>query len=118
MTEVGVVPHRLVALGGGARSQLWTQIVSDVIRHRLECLQHDIGAPLADAFLAGYGIGLFDDFSQLSDRWVRVGESVSPHAESSSVYDRYYSVYRRLYERTKEDMHELTCLSATLSIRR
>jgi xylulokinase len=118
MTEVGVVPRRLVALGGGARSKLWTQIVSDVTRHPLACLQHDVGAPLADAFLAGYGIGLFDDFSQLSDRWVRIGNSVSPHAESSCIYDGYYSVYRRLYERTKEDMHELACLSATVSIRR
>jgi xylulokinase len=118
MTEVGILPRRLVALGGGARSQLWTQIVSDVTGHPLQCLDHDIGARLADAFLAGYGIGLFDDFSGLSDTWVRIRETIFPHTESSAVYDRYYAVYRRLYERTKEDMHELTCLSATSSIRR
>jgi xylulokinase len=118
MTEVGIIPQRLIALGGGARSQLWTQIASDVTGHPLECLDHDIGAPLADAFLAGYGIGLFDEFSGLPDTWVRIRQTISPHAESSAVYDRYYAIYRRLYERTKEDMHELTCLSATSSIRR
>jgi xylulokinase len=117
MAEVGVVPRRLVALGGGARSQVWIQIVSDVTGQALECLDHDVGAPLADAFLAGYGIGLLKDFSQLSERWVRIREIVLPHAESSMPYDRYYAVYRRLYERTEEEMHELACLSATLPSR-
>jgi xylulokinase len=118
MAQIGVIPRRLVALGGGARSELWRQIVSNVTGHTLECVERDVGAPLADAFLAGYGIGLFDDFSQLSESWVRIGEIVSPDPECSSVYDRYYSVYRRLYERTKEDMHELTCLSTSLPIGR
>jgi xylulokinase len=118
MAEVGVAPHRLVALGGGSRSELWTQIVSDVSGYSLECVQQPFGAALADAFLAGYGTGLFNDFSELTDKWVRIGRIVSAHPEVSSLYDRYYTVYRRLYERTKEDMHELACLNTPSPIRR
>ncbi len=118
MAEIGVVPRRLVALGSGARSEIWTQIVSDVTGQRLECVDRDVGAPLADAFLAGYGVGLFENFSLFSVTWVRIGRLVSPRPESSAVYDRYYRVYRRLYERTREDMHELACLSALSPIRR
>ena len=113
MAEVGVVPRRLVAVGGGSRSALWTQIVGDVLGRPLGCVEHPIGPPLANAFLAGYGIGLFRDFGPLAERWIRIGRTVRPDPRATAVYDRYYRVYRRLYERTAEEMHELARLGAT-----
>jgi xylulokinase len=118
MGDIELVPRRLVALGGGARSDVWLQIVSDVTGHTFERVDPNVGAPLADAYLAGRGVGLFDDFRRFSKDWVRIGAVVPPRPESSSVYDPYYSVYRRLYERTKQNMHELACLSASSPIRR
>lgn len=115
MAEVGVAPHRLVAVGGGSQDRLWTQIVSDVIGQPLECIDQPIGPALADAFLAGYGIGLFRDFRPLTEQWVRIGRSVDPDPRAAAVYDEYYGVYRRLYERTAEEMHELARLSANTS---
>ena len=35
-----------------------------------------------------------------------------PAADADTVYDQYYRVYRRLYERTAEEMHELARLGA------
>jgi xylulokinase len=118
MADVGVVARRVVGTGGGSRSELWTQIVSDVMCCTLECVEQPYGAALADAFLAGRGIGLFDSFSELSDHWVHAGRNTVPDPETSSVYQRYYHVYRNLYERTRDDMHELACLGATTPIRR
>ena len=112
MAEIGVVPRRLVAVGGGSRSQLWTQIVSDVTGQTLECVDQPIGPALADAFLAGYGIGLFRDFALLAERWVRIGRTVRPDPGATAIYHQYYHVYRRLYERTVEEMHDLARLSA------
>jgi xylulokinase len=111
MAEVGVVPRRLVAVGGGSQSELWTQIVSDVTGLALECVEQPIGPALGDAFLAGYGIGLFGDFEPLHERWVRIGRTFQPDARIAAVYDQYYRVYRRLYERTADEMHELSRLS-------
>jgi sugar (pentulose or hexulose) kinase len=111
MAEVGVVPNRLVALGGGSQSGLWTQIVSDVTGQNLECVERPIGPALADAFLAGYGIGLFGDFAPLAERWVRIGRTVRPDPAATNVYEPYYRVYRRLYERTAAEMHELARLA-------
>jgi xylulokinase len=110
MAEIGMVPHRLVAVGGGSQDRLWTQIVSDVTGHVLECVDAPIGPALADAFLAGYGVGLFRDFTPLAERWVRIGRRVRPSQEAAAAYDAYYRVYRRLYERTAEEMHELARL--------
>jgi xylulokinase len=115
MAEVGVMPRRLVAVGGGSQSELWTQILSDVTGQTLECVERPIGPALANAFLAGYGVGLFSDFAPLAERWVRIGRTVQPNPRVSAVYDQYYRVYRRLYERTAEEMHELARLSASLA---
>jgi len=111
MAEVGVMPYRLVAMGGGSQSALWTQIVSDVTGHAIECVEQPIGPVLADAFLAGYGIGRFADFAPLAQRWVRIGRTGHPDQRAAAVYDGYYRVYRRLYERTAQEMHELARLS-------
>jgi xylulokinase len=115
MAEVDVVPGRVLAIGGGSRSELWTQIVSDVTGFSLECVHQPHGAELAAAFLAGYGAGVFDNFSELADKWVRTGRTALSRPAITSVYDRYYAVYRRLYDRTRDDMHELACLSERLA---
>ena len=112
MAEVGVVPRRLVAVGGGSQSELWTQIVADVTGQTFACVERPIGPVLADAFLAGRGIGLFGDFRPLTERWVPIGRTVRPESRATAVYDQYYGVYRRLYERTAEEMHALARLSA------
>jgi len=107
-----VVPRRLVAVGGGSQSELWTQIVSDVTGQTIQCVEPPTDPAVADAFLAGYGIGLFSDFAPLAERWVRIGRSVRPDPHATAVYDQYYRMYRRLCERTADDMHELARLSA------
>ncbi len=111
MAEVDVIPQRLVAVGGGSRDKLWTQIVSDVTDQILECVDVPIGPALANAFLAGYGIGLFSDFEPLAEHWVRIGRIVRPEPSATAIYDQYYGVYRRLYDRTADEMHELARLS-------
>jgi len=116
MAEIGAVPRRLVAVGGGSQSELWTQIVSDVTGYTLECVEQPIGPALADAFLAGYGIGQFRDFTPLAERWVRIGRTVRPDPGATAIYDQYYRVYRRLYQRTVEDMHDLARLSASYPV--
>jgi xylulokinase len=106
--EQGAPVCRLVATGGGSRSALWTQIVSDVTRLPQTVIVPS-NAALGAAFLAGYAEGIFrqvDDVRQ----WARPGREVQPRDEIHAVYQRLYAIYRRLYERTKEEMHELAGL--------
>ena len=42
---------------------------------------------------------------------VRIGRIVRPDPRATAAYDQYYPVYRRLYERNAEEMHELARLS-------
>ncbi len=107
MAEENVIPKRIVAVGGGTKNPLWLQIVADVCNAPLQVPTEQIGASYGDAFLAGRGIGLFNDLTEIK-KWVKVKETVSPNAETSPQYDFYYRLFRELYENTKALMHDLS----------
>ena len=77
--EAGIRPTRIVATGGGSRSHLWTQIMSDVTGLPQVVIAPS-NAALGMAFLAGYASGIF---SQISDvrRWARPEREVQPREE-------------------------------------
>jgi xylulokinase len=109
MREAGITPNRIVATGGGSRSHLWTQIVSDVTGLPQEVIAPS-NASLGMAFLAGYASGIFRQISDVR-QWARLERVVHPRVEIHDLYQKYYAVYRRLYEQTKEEMHDLARLS-------
>lgn len=104
--QAGGEPRRLVAVGGGTRGGLWTQIVSDVTGRDQDVPESTIGASYGDAQLAGAAAGL----SSLDAGWSRVGATVRPRPELRPLYDQLYGVYRRLYPATRELAHELAAL--------
>ena len=91
--------RRIVAVGGGTQGGLWTQIVSDITGRPQEIRAQSIGASYGAAFLAG---GLVADVS--IDAWNPVAETVEPR---TGAYDDLYHLYRDLYPRTAEIVHEL-----------
>jgi xylulokinase len=52
MAEAGATPRRLVAVGGGARTDLWVQIVSDVTGYPQAIPMITVGASYGDARMA------------------------------------------------------------------
>ena len=54
MSDMGALPRRLVAVGGGAKNPLWLQIVSDVSGLPQDVPERTIGASYGDAFMAGW----------------------------------------------------------------
>jgi xylulokinase len=103
MREAGGRYHRLVAVGGGTKGGLWTQIVSDVLNAPQQLPRQTIGACLGDALLAAIGIGQSPEI----DRWNPVTTTVEARPEVAASYDRYYSLYRELYPSTRQIAHAL-----------
>jgi xylulokinase len=103
------VPRRLVAGGGGARSHIWRQLVTDILGMPQEYLASP-GAPLGAAFLAGYGIGLFKGFDILDQVWFVERKIHKPNAEAHQVYRSLFRVYVDLSERlgpTQSMLHDV-----------
>jgi xylulokinase len=83
--------------GGGARSELWTEIVATVLGIPLERTAVDEGAAYGAALLAGVRSGRFADAHEAVAECVRVTGRVEPNASWTSVYDEGYERFRALY---------------------
>lgn len=110
MEAEGVIPKRILAVGGGTKNDLWLQLVADIVDKKLAVPEQLIGASYGDAFMAGVGVGIFGNLSEIT-RWVRCKKVVIPNHESHKKYDLYYGIFRNLYESTKSLMHDLSDLS-------
>jgi xylulokinase len=103
MREAGGGGERLVAVGGGTKGNLWTQIVSDVTGRPQDLPEQTIGAAYGDALLAARAVGL----AEPSADWSRISATVEPNPENRETYGALYRVYRELYPATREASHAL-----------
>ena len=109
MDDAGFAIDRVRAIGGGARSDLWRQIVSDITGVTQEYVSNPVGSPLGGAYLAGMGVGVFDDFDKLRES-TNVETVTTPDDSVVDIYDEYYSIYRDLYPQIRDSMHGLAQL--------
>lgn len=103
--SIGADVKRIVAVGGGTKSRAWMQIVSDVAGVPQYLPEMSIGASLGDAFLAGLAAGMLkcDDLNS----WVKMAGETQPNPKISRVYEPLYFNYLKLYEQTKDLVHDL-----------
>ena len=106
ITSAGGHPRRVVAVGGGTRGGLWTQIVSDVTGLRQELPQQTVGAALGDCKLAGVAARAVE----IDAPWNQTAAIVEPDERWRATYDESYAVYREFYPATRELAHRLTAL--------
>jgi xylulokinase len=98
--------ERLVAVGGGTKGGLWTQIVSDVAGRPQDLPEQTIGAAYGGAFLAACAVGLAEPDTD----WSSISATVEPVEENREGYDELYGIYRDLYPATREVSHRLADL--------
>ena len=103
MREAGGGGERLVAVGGGTKGGLWTQIVSDVTGRPQNLPVQTIGASYGDALLAARSVGLAEPGAD----WSNIAATVEPKEENTEIYDELYRIYRELYPATRDQMHNL-----------
>ncbi|MDD3243103.1 MAG: FGGY-family carbohydrate kinase [Eubacteriales bacterium] len=101
--EAGAGASVLRAMGGSANSEVWTQIKADVTGCPIEVPGSDTATTLGAAMLAGVGCGVYASFAQAASV-VRVARRHEPRA--IPAYEKGYSLYRRLYDQTKDLMEE------------
>lgn len=103
MQEAGGGGKRLVAVGGGTKGGLWTQILSDITGRSQELPAQTIGACYGDAWLAAIGAGL----ASPETPWNTRVTIVEPNKAVSATYEALYKVYRDLYPATLSQVHAL-----------
>jgi xylulokinase len=93
--------------GGGTRSQLWRQILADVLQVELATINTTEGAAYGAALLAAVGSGAFASVPEACQQVIRVTGVTRP-GETTAVYDALYPLYRRLYPALQPTFHRLS----------
>jgi xylulokinase len=97
---------RMGIVDGGAKSPLWRKIFADVTKFPLVYIVNHPGTPLGDALLSGVGTKALKSYEVIKE-WVEAAEIQEPDPEKSKIYDKYYEVYLKLYERNKDIYREI-----------
>lgn len=88
-------------VGGGALSPVTAQILADVLQRPVETVPQpqNVGAAGA-ALIAAIGLGASSSFSDAAER-IQADRRYMPRAESRTVHERNYQVFKTLYRQNK-----------------
>lgn len=111
IVDAGVKVHDLRATGGGARSELWRQIVADVLGMPIYRPQMDEGPAYGAALLGGVAAGLYDTVAEAVGN-IRLLDAVEkPDFNRTRLYSNYHSAYADFYPLAAPLMHRLAHLA-------
>jgi xylulokinase len=107
MESAGIIIEELRAVGGGARSEIWMQIKSDITNKKVVTLNVIEGGCLAAALLAGTAIGVYKDIDEAISKVIKVKKVFYPDRKQHERYMSKYEVYKKIYPAIKEISHRM-----------
>lgn len=110
LNEMGICPAEMLLCGGGAKSQVWRQMLADVLSLPMRRMESSDSGALGACILAAVGAGVFANIGEACSVSVRFGDVVAPDPARSAQYDKFYALFRTLYPHMKEDFTALSKL--------
>lgn len=101
--DMGIEASQVRASGGGGKSPLWRQMQADMFHTEICTINSSEGPALGVAILAGVASGVYDDVAGACDKIIKIKTRQMPDIKDSSVYDKFYDVYKNLYVKLKEE---------------
>lgn len=99
LNDMGHRTERFFVSDGGANSDVWMQIVADVLQRPVQRLKGHPGSSLGAAWTAAVGVGLAD-WAGISG-FVHYGEELQPDLGNAGTYAQGYRRFRELYARLR-----------------
>lgn len=94
-------PSQIRATGGGATSDAWLQIKSDILGVAITALDcKEVGAA-GTALLAGMAVGFYKDMIATCDKMAMPRKAFYPDANNHKLYTEYFAKYKGLYNAIK-----------------
>lgn len=101
--QVNVVYHS----GGGAYSDLWSQIKADIYQKKVVTFETSEGGILGSSILAGVGAGVFQDPASGAERCLRIAKEFLPREQWSNRYNAMFTLFKDLHDRIQESFNQL-----------
>jgi sugar (pentulose or hexulose) kinase len=105
--------ERFIAVGGGAKSTLWGQVIADITNKPVYISAVADASALGAAIQAAYGVGLFSDITMAAQTMTRLNPTpFTPDPARVSFYTSLYEqVYQHLFPALQPYLQNLTRLS-------
>lgn len=95
--EIGLKVKRIFLIGGGARSRLWSSIISNVF-NKTVLVPVPGDASYGAALLAGVGAGIFSTPAEAVRKCLKIGRQVEPEAAESEFYSKLFENYKAVHD--------------------
>lgn len=109
--EQGISTDQVRVTGGGAKSPFWRQMLTDILKVKIETVTSTEGAAYGAALLAGVGAGVFPSVEDACRQTIRPQTTAAPDDANVAQYEKHYSVYRTLYRALKPSFDAIAALS-------
>ncbi len=110
LKEMGIEVDEMMACGGGGKSPIWRQMLSDMYECDVKTVEQTEGPALGVAILAGVGCGLYESVESACDAMISEDKSTEPESVQAELYKNYHSLYKKLYEDLKDSYKKLASL--------
>jgi xylulokinase len=97
----GVKIDKAVLCGGGAVSKIWQTVIANVLGADIYVTETEQGPSMGAALLAMTACGEYKDVFEAADATVKKKLAVKYDRELSAIYEKGYSVYKKLYPALK-----------------
>jgi sugar (pentulose or hexulose) kinase len=111
--ETGERIKRYIAIGGGASSPLWTQMLADSTGREVAISDTLEASALGAAMLAGYGAGWFASINEAAEAMQGRTKTVLPNTEVRKTWDDLLDIYNQIYTNNEETFNRLVQFTIT-----
>lgn len=110
LREMNISVDQMMACGGGGKSPVWRQMLSDLYGCPVKTVVQTEGPALGVAILAGVGCGIYESVEAACDKLISENQSTSPVEEEKKRYALYHDLYKELYKNLKDSYKKLAKL--------
>jgi len=103
--KLGISVEKIKITGGGAKSDFWCQLISDVMDVTVVTSQHDEGAAFGAAILAMVGCGEYQTVENACSSIIQYGKEFYPQIEMHQKYAKKYQKFTQIYPTVKNLFH-------------
>jgi xylulokinase len=99
--------HEYLAIGGGARSHFWTQMLADASGKEVLISDTVEASSLGAAMIAAYASGWFDSIDEAAKTMSSQSELIRPDPGKKDSYAELLGIYKKMYSSTASINKEL-----------
>jgi len=95
--EQGAELDEIIMIGGGAKGELWRQIMADIYKKKILIPNYlDEATSMGAALTGGVGVGLYEDFDFVH-QMLNIEKEVEPNKENYETYEKLYEIFKESY---------------------